>query len=87
MVKPDEIKVKNYEEQIHSKLKECENEEERQAYKDYCISECLNWDLDVNYHKAVENVFCCHFFTRVRNCKLFEKVIVMFIFCQHCSEL
>lgn len=57
MVKPDEIKVKNYEEQIHSKLKECENEEERQAYKDYCISECHNWDLDVNYHKAVENVF------------------------------
>ena len=48
MVKPDEIKVKNYEKQIHSKLKECENEEERQAY---------NWDLDVNYHKAVENVF------------------------------
>lgn len=57
MVKPDETKVKNYEEQIHSKLKECENEEERQAYKDYCISECRNWDLDVNYHKAVENVF------------------------------
>ena len=24
MVKPDEIKVKNYEKQIHSKLKECE---------------------------------------------------------------
>lgn len=57
MVKPDKIKVKNYEKQIHSKLKECENEEERQAYKDYCISECRNWDLDVNYHKAVENVF------------------------------
>ena len=57
MVKPDETKVKNYEKQIRSKLQECENEEERQAYKDYCISECHNWNLDVNYHKAVENVF------------------------------
>lgn len=57
MVKPDETKVKNYQETIQKKLAECTTDEEREAYKQYCISECRNWDLDVNYHKAVENVF------------------------------
>lgn len=57
MVKPDETKVKNYQETIQKKLAECTTDEEREAYKQYCIAECRKWDLDVNYHKAVENVF------------------------------
>lgn len=57
MVKPDETKVKEYEKQIRSKLSELQSDEEKEAYKQYCIAECRNWDLDVNYHKAVENVF------------------------------
>lgn len=57
MVKPDEIKVKEYEKQIRSKLNKLQSEKEKSAYKEYCIAECSKWDLDVNYHKAVENVF------------------------------
>ena len=57
MVQPDKTKVKNYEKQIRSKLDECKDGEERQAYKNYCISECQNWNLDINYHEAVKNVF------------------------------
>lgn len=57
MVKPDETKVKNYQENIQKKLAECTTDEEKEAYKQYCIAECRKWDLDVNYHKAVENVF------------------------------
>lgn len=57
MVKPDEIKVKEYEKQIRSKLNKLQLDEEKSAYKEYCIAECSKWDLDVNYHKAVENVF------------------------------
>lgn len=57
MVKPDEIKVKEYEKQIRYKLNKLQLDEEKSAYKEYCIAECSKWDLDVNYHKAVENVF------------------------------
>lgn len=57
MVKPNEIKVKEYEKQIRSKLNKLKSDEEKSAYKEYCIAECHKWDLDVNYHKAVENVF------------------------------
>ena len=57
MLQPDKTKVKNYEKQIRYKLRECKDEEEREAYKQYCIAECRKWDLDVNYHKAVQNVF------------------------------
>ena len=57
MVKPDEAKVKEYEKQIRSKLSGLQFDEEKSAYEEYCIAECRKWDLDVNYHKAVENVF------------------------------
>jgi len=62
MVKPDKTKVKEYENQIRSKLNKLQSEEEKSAYKEYCIAECRKWDLDVNYHKAVENVFDYKYF-------------------------
>lgn len=62
MVKSDEIKVKEYENQIRSKLNELKSDEEKEAYKQYCIAECSKWDLDVNYHKSVENVFGYKYF-------------------------
>ena len=57
MVEPNETKVKEYENQIRSKLNELQFDEEKSAYEEYCYEECHKWDLDVNYHKAVENVF------------------------------
>lgn len=57
MVKPNKTKVKEYENQIRSKLNELQTDEEKSAYEDYCYEECRKWDLDVNYHKAFENVF------------------------------
>lgn len=62
MVKPNKTKVKEYENQIRSKLNKLQSEEEKSAYKEYCIAECSKWDLDVNYHKAVENVFDYKYF-------------------------
>ena len=62
MVKPDKTKVKEYENQIRSKLNKLQSEEEKSAYNEYCIAECRKWDLDVNYHKAVENVFDYKYF-------------------------